>query len=250
MFRPYIVGLGGTTREGSSTEKALSLSLRAAASQGADTLLLCGSDIDLPAYVPAATSNTKANRVTAELGRADGIILGTPGYHGGLSGLVKNALDYRATATKNGHMPDSESIIISAMAFVAKTEEKAIEEGKEHILFYFKNLLKTDSHLNSPPGYLPVERLRKRLESGAIQETEVTWEGLTSVYRTVLGTPDQVAERIAFWCEQAQSSKIILHLHVGDMPHWKAVKNITLFAEEVIPRVRKLTSSALQVAAE
>ncbi|HEX9383867.1 MAG TPA: hypothetical protein VF908_10740 [Gemmatimonadaceae bacterium] len=98
------------------------------------------------------------------------------------------------------------------------------------ILFYFKNLLKTDSHLNSPPGYLPVERLRKRLESGAIQETEVTWEGLTSVYRTVLGTPDQVAERIAFWCEQAQSSKIILHLHVGDMPHWKAVKNITLFA--------------------
>ena len=61
---------------------------------------------------------------------------------------------------------------------------------------------------------------------------------------------DQVAERIAFWCEQAQSSKIVLHLHVGDMPHWKAVKNITLFAEEVIPRVRKLTSSALQVAAE
>jgi hypothetical protein len=49
---------------------------------------------------------------------------------------------------------------------------------------------------------------------------------------------------------QAQSSKVILHLHVGDMPHWKAVKNITLFAEEVIPRVRKLTSSALQVAAE
>jgi FMN reductase len=101
MFRPYIVGLGGTTREGSSTEKALSLSLRAAASQGADTLLLCGSDIDLPAYVPGATPNTKANRVTAELGRADGIILGTPGYHGGLSGLVKNALDYTEDLRNN-----------------------------------------------------------------------------------------------------------------------------------------------------
>src|ERR1700738_173467 len=94
VFRPYIVGLGGTTREGSSTEKAVSLALRAAASQGADILLLCGSDIDLPAYVPGATSNAKANRITAELGKADGIILGTPGYHGGLSGLVKNALDY------------------------------------------------------------------------------------------------------------------------------------------------------------
>jgi FMN reductase len=26
--------------------------------------------------------------------RADGIVLGTPGYHGGISGLVKNAIDY------------------------------------------------------------------------------------------------------------------------------------------------------------
>jgi FMN reductase len=101
VFRPYIVGLGGTTREGSSTEKAISLALRAAASQGADTLLLCGSDIDLPAYVPGAPSNTKANRITAELGRADGIILGTPGYHGGLSGLVKNALDYTEDLRSN-----------------------------------------------------------------------------------------------------------------------------------------------------
>jgi FMN reductase len=101
VFRPYIVGLGGTTRQGSSTEKAISLVLRAAASQGADTLLLCGSDIDLPAYVPGATSNAKANRITAELGRADGIILGTPGYHGGLSGLVKNALDYTEDLKSN-----------------------------------------------------------------------------------------------------------------------------------------------------
>jgi FMN reductase len=101
VFRPYIVGLGGTTREGSSTEKALSLALRAAASQGADTLLLCGSDIDLPAYVPGAASNAKANRITAALGRADGVIVGTPGYHGGLSGLVKNALDYTEDLRSN-----------------------------------------------------------------------------------------------------------------------------------------------------
>jgi alkanesulfonate monooxygenase SsuD/methylene tetrahydromethanopterin reductase-like flavin-dependent oxidoreductase (luciferase family) len=162
---------------------------------------------------------------------------------------LKSFENYRSVAAKHNQPTDSESIIISAMVFVAESEEKAIEEGRDHILFYFKNLLKTDSHLNSPPGYLPVERLRKRLESGAT-ELDVTWEGLTTVYRTALGTPDHVAERIAFWCEQAQSSKIILHLHVGDMPHWKAVKNITLFAEEVIPRVRKLMSPSVQVAAE
>jgi FMN reductase len=94
MRRPYIVGLGGTTRAGSSTEKALALALKAVAGQGAETLLLCGSDIDLPAYAPGAVATAKAMRLAAELRRADGVILGTPGYHGGISGLVKNALDY------------------------------------------------------------------------------------------------------------------------------------------------------------
>jgi FMN reductase len=94
MQRPYIVGLGGTTRIGSSTEKALVLALKAAAAQGADTLLLCGADLDLPAYAPDAAATAKARRIATELSRADGIILGTPGYHGGISGLVKNALDY------------------------------------------------------------------------------------------------------------------------------------------------------------
>jgi FMN reductase len=95
MPRPYIVGLGGTTRAGSSTQRALSTALDAATQKGADTLLLCGSDLDLPAYTPGAgTLAQGAQRIVAEIRRADGIILGTPGYHGGISGLVKNVLDY------------------------------------------------------------------------------------------------------------------------------------------------------------
>jgi FMN reductase len=95
MARPYILGLGGTIRAGSSTQRALSTALEAAGQIGADTLLLCGSDLDLPAYAPGAEVLGKgARRILAEIRRADGIILGTPGYHGGISGLVKNALDY------------------------------------------------------------------------------------------------------------------------------------------------------------
>jgi len=95
MARPYILGLGGTTRAGSSTQRALSTALEAAGQKGADTLLLCGSDLDMPAYAPGAEVLAQgARRILAEIRRADGIILGTPGYHGGISGLVKNALDY------------------------------------------------------------------------------------------------------------------------------------------------------------
>jgi FMN reductase len=92
---PYIVGLGGTTRPSSSTQMAVALSLDIARQQGAETLLLCGSDLDLPPYSPGAGRlPQEAQKIVAELRRADGIILGTPGYHGGILGLVKNALDY------------------------------------------------------------------------------------------------------------------------------------------------------------
>lgn len=94
-FVPYIVGMGGTARPNSSTEQALRFALAAAAQAGAQTSLLCGADLELPLYVPGEAARTaNAVRLVAELRRADGIIIGSPGYHGGISGLVKNALDY------------------------------------------------------------------------------------------------------------------------------------------------------------
>jgi FMN reductase len=94
VTKPYIVALGGTTRVGSSTQKALAVCLREIASLGGETHLVSGTDLDLPPYTPGAKLPLRARNIVAELRRADGVILGTPGYHGGISGLVKNALDY------------------------------------------------------------------------------------------------------------------------------------------------------------
>jgi hypothetical protein len=44
------------------------------------------------------------------------------------------------------------------------------------------------------------------------------------------------------------SSHINAVMHVADMPHWKTVKNLTLFAEEVMPRLR--SGAAQRIAAE
>jgi FMN reductase len=90
-----IVGFGGTTREGSNSEKALRLVLEHAKLAGADVELLTGSAIDLPMYSPGeAFRCDKAAALISALRRADGIVIVSPGYHGSLSGLVKNALDY------------------------------------------------------------------------------------------------------------------------------------------------------------
>jgi FMN reductase len=92
---PFIVGIGGTLRPGSSTERAVSASLAAAAKAGARTALVKGVDLLLPHYNPDDMSRTEQSRNFVELIRqCDGLIVGSPGYHGSISGLIKNALDY------------------------------------------------------------------------------------------------------------------------------------------------------------
>lgn len=93
--KPYIVGIGGTTRANSSCEKALRCALVAAEGQGAETILLGAADLDMPNFAPERDERPpNALRLIAEVRRADAIIISSPGYHGGVSGLVKNAIDY------------------------------------------------------------------------------------------------------------------------------------------------------------
>jgi FMN reductase len=91
----YIVGIGGTARPDSTSEKALRLTLAEAQAAGAEVQIFTGNDIDLPMYVPGdAARSAAAATMIAALRRADGIVLASPGYHGSISGLIKNALDY------------------------------------------------------------------------------------------------------------------------------------------------------------
>ncbi len=93
--QPFIVGLGGTLRANSSTERALRLCLASVEKQGGRTRLFSAEDIDLPMYAPHELERTpRALELVESLRDADAVVVGSPGYHGAVSGLVKNALDY------------------------------------------------------------------------------------------------------------------------------------------------------------
>lgn len=93
--RPFVVALGGTLKPDSSTEKALALALKGAEAAGAEVELIAGAQLDMPLFNPSTPDRSDTARAMVEtLRRADGVIIGSPGYHGSISGLVKNALDY------------------------------------------------------------------------------------------------------------------------------------------------------------
>jgi FMN reductase len=90
-----VVGLGGTLRAGSSTERALRYCLSAVEAQGGRTKLYAGPDLELPMYAPHELERTPgAVELVESLRAADAVVVASPGYHGAISGLVKNALDY------------------------------------------------------------------------------------------------------------------------------------------------------------
>ena len=90
-----VVGIGGSLRADSQSERALRLALDGARAAGASTVAVTGADLVLPFYDPAVCERTElANRLVSVLREADGVVLVSPGYHGTVSGLVKNALDY------------------------------------------------------------------------------------------------------------------------------------------------------------
>jgi FMN reductase len=93
--RPFIVGIGGTTRPGSSTESALRTALQFAAELGARTQLFGGEALStLEVFSPGVRERSPAQQAIVEAVRqADAVIFASPGYHGGVSGLVKNAID-------------------------------------------------------------------------------------------------------------------------------------------------------------
>jgi FMN reductase len=90
-----VVGIGGSLRTDSQSERALRIALDGAERAGAKTTMITGADLVLPFYDPAEPARSSAAyRLVEELRNADGVVLVSPGYHGTVSGLVKNALDY------------------------------------------------------------------------------------------------------------------------------------------------------------
>jgi len=99
--KPVLVGLGGSLREASRSAAALREALRIAAAAGAETEMLDLRQLDLPMYSPVldlagypASARPAIERLVAAISRADAMLWASPTYHGTVTGVFKNALDF------------------------------------------------------------------------------------------------------------------------------------------------------------
>lgn len=89
-----IVGLGGALGASSSSFCALKIALAGAEAAGAETVAYDIRTLGLPMYEYGVSPPPQAVELADAMHRADGIVWSSPLYHGSVSGVFKNAIDW------------------------------------------------------------------------------------------------------------------------------------------------------------
>jgi alkanesulfonate monooxygenase SsuD/methylene tetrahydromethanopterin reductase-like flavin-dependent oxidoreductase (luciferase family) len=153
----------------------------------------------------------------------------------------------RELAAERGREVDPDDLMIVVMAYVGDTDEEAVRDARPHIEKFFSWFHRVPPKYLVPPGYVTTQEFLRRVSDVAMAESKkATWDDMVAIGRIACGSADTVADTIASWCDEAGCSRVNVVCELGDMPEWKTVKNVTKFAQEVIPRIRAKSGAATE----
>jgi probable LLM family oxidoreductase len=166
----------------------------------------------LPVWVAVGGSPESAHRAgVLGLPMALAIIGGLP------ERFVPFAEIHRRAAADAGHEPPRLSI--NSHGFVAESSQRAADE-------YFTPLKTMMDRIGRERGWRPLTR----------QDYDA---GRTLRGATVVGSPEEVAEKILFQHELFGHERFLIQFTVGSLPHASTLKAIELFGTKVAPLVRE-----------
>ncbi|MCL6564622.1 MAG: LLM class flavin-dependent oxidoreductase [Firmicutes bacterium] len=157
--------------------------------------------------------------------------------------VLKNFELYREEAERQGFSAGPEYLGWSMPIYVAETDAQALAEAKPHLEYYWRSF-KMSVELRLPPGYSSVaSTIRTRQIKALDTRTAMTAEDLLEQEMAIIGSPATVRDRLAEYYRTMRFGKILALMHFGTMPHHLALKNLELYAREVMPFVRGLGPS-------
>jgi alkanesulfonate monooxygenase SsuD/methylene tetrahydromethanopterin reductase-like flavin-dependent oxidoreductase (luciferase family) len=161
---------------------------------------------------------------------------------------VRHLFDaYRANYRDNGQ-PNGGGLAFMPLLYVADNESEA-ERGARELTWYLK--AKAEPQYRNPPGYVPVAQnvAAMRTGVGARSRTadalrNVSLDEQRELGVVMYGTPDQVVGQIKLEYERVGGfDHLLMMMQAGFLDHKSTVRNMTLFAKEVYPRIRDLPAS-------
>ncbi|TPE68687.1 NADPH-dependent FMN reductase [Halalkalibacterium halodurans] len=90
-----IVLISGSMNPNSTSKSILKRIGKVLDKQGHDTDMICVLETNFPLYHPLKPMTDEMQKVSKTIQSADAFVIGSPEYHGGYSGALKNLLDYQ-----------------------------------------------------------------------------------------------------------------------------------------------------------
>ena len=165
----------------------------------------------------------------------------------------------QAYMSKGRGSPSLDRFAYLALISVASTEKAALERA-EQIASYPRTSAIVSAPFKNPPGFISAEdnaRMlrgqsappRKAKDGRVIDYNAGNVRDLMDAAIMFAGTPDQVYEQIVAFCEHCGGlGNLLMMGQAGALSHADTVDNLTLFAEEVLPRLQAYAQPGIDTA--
>ena len=155
--------------------------------------------------------------------------------------LVKMYFDqYRAAAEESGYTASPYQMGHLLPIYVAETDERAREEAAEHVLWLYHRGLRIPLNMLFPPGYVTHQSMRHILSiADELDYANMSFDDFNARGYCVVGSVETVKQRLVESIGKLGYGILLSLLQIGDMPHYRTIKNMELFATEVMPYLKK-----------
>jgi alkanesulfonate monooxygenase SsuD/methylene tetrahydromethanopterin reductase-like flavin-dependent oxidoreductase (luciferase family) len=134
------------------------------------------------------------------------------------------------------------------LVVVADTDAAAERDYARHCEYFYRKCMHIPVHYFGPPGHQDYRSLEKGIRSGLTvkigQELEAaqqySYRELVDKQFVIAGSPSTVREQLIEACRTLRVGNLMVLLQIGSMPHELAIRNIDLFADQVLPHLRPL----------
>ncbi len=155
---------------------------------------------------------------------------------------------YRDVAAKNGWTPSPEYFMPMRHIYVAETMDQARRESEKHLDYFYKYLVSASyrSKLRPPPvasGY----RSEKAFAYSSAPTTDkgarfenFTFDQFQKDGEIIVGDPDYVVDELKHQQKELGCGTVLGLFQFGSLPHDLVVKNLKMYSERVMPRIKNL----------
>ena len=126
---------------------------------------------------------------------------------------------YRETFNNEGHDPEKMQLAINSHGYIAEDSQQAAKE-------YYGPYMAMMSNIGEERGWTPMSRHHYEMMNSP--------EG-----SLLVGSPQQVIDKILYEYELFGNSRFLLHISVGTLPHDKVMHAIELLGTKVAPAIKK-----------